>query len=167
MSTYGDYPYRVLLANRTQTPTLDQLQSQVNSLARILVDVQDAIKGIGDLSTIVASLNISSLVSAQSRALNSDFTISSTRNAIAFYTIELSVSQAITGTDTVAVDMFLNSISVGRVKKILTVTLGLGIAITNTDQKLLIGFVPAGSTVNLTSSGTGTATLNDSLELLL
>lgn len=158
MSLYSDNPQSILFNNRTQEPTLENLQAQVNSLARILVSQSL------EIPVVVVNPIISNI---QNRSLDSNFVVSGSRDALVFYTIELTASRVLTGSETAQVDLICAGNIIGTVKNLLTVTLALGVGITNTHQKILMGFVPMGSTINLASSGTGTSTLIQSLEVLL
>lgn len=160
MTTYSDNPQDIIFNNRSRTPTIEELTAQVTSLARILVNQNLNISTTAQTPTRLASL--------QNRSLNSDFIISNIQDALVFYTIELSVSLTLSGTDSETVTLMVNNVANVSIKNLITLVLGLlSLTQTNTQQEILIGFVPAGSTVNLTTSGTGTATLLQSMEVLL
>ena len=96
------------------------------------------------------------------RTLDTDFVISATRAAHVFYTLELTAALSLLGTHTD--DIAVAIIAVGVIqasifKNLLTATIVLGWCLTLTHQKVLAGYVPAGATVRLVSSGSGTATL--------
>lgn len=160
---YGDNPEDILLGNRTRTLTIEQAQAQINSLARMLVDVRNRCTQLeSEVVTLPATC-----WSQPSRSLNTDFTVHDTKNAWVFYTLELTVTGLITGTDNIAVSLFTDGLVTTMVKKLLTVTLALGVMITQTQQVILSAFVPAGKSINLTTSGTGIATLVNVLEVLV
>lgn len=162
---YTEDPQLILFNNRTRTPTLEELTEQVNVLARIAISANDFSDRIATLEAVYSQLAVSTIADKQTRSLNTDFVIDAARDALVFYTIELTATRILTGTDTAVTDLCVNGDSVCTVKNLLSVVLALGVNITNTHQKVLMGFVPRGGTVNLTSSGT--ATFINGVELLL
>lgn len=104
------------------------------------------------------------------RVLDTDFVIHSERNALVLYTVELTAPALITGTSSALVRLLVDGSPISVAKNLLTVSLGvLSLTMTSTQQKVVVGQVPPGSTVNLTSgiSNGGTATLISSVEVLL
>lgn len=99
------------------------------------------------------------------RALDADFVIHATRDAHVFYTVQLTASLFLTGTDYAQVSLSVDGTEIAVAKNLLTMTLALGVTQTVTHQKVVSTLVPAGSTVRLTS--TGTCSLIDTLEILL
>lgn len=158
---YADDPQQLLLANRLRVPSLETLAEQVNTIARILITQKLT------LEQVVTATPASPTLSKQERVLDTNFIVSTSQNALVFYTLELTASRILTGTDSTTVDLLLDGTTLGTVKNLLTVTLALGVGILHTHQKILMGFIPKGGTVNLATGGAGNATLISSLELLL
>lgn len=108
-------------------------------------------------------------VSYPSRALDTNFIISTTQAAQVSYTVELISTASLLGlnTDSADVDLQIDGISIAFSRNALAATISLGTAFTHTHRKVLPGYVPAGSTVRLASSGTGTSTFISAQEILL
>lgn len=105
------------------------------------------------------------------RILDTIFQISTTYPALVFYTVDLSVSFALLSSQAITVDLLSDASSPpttlhGQAKLLGSQLLGLGVTITNTQRQQLVAYIPAGNYVKLSSSGTGSATLINSLELL-
>ena len=108
------------------------------------------------------------------RSMDTDFIVSTNQNAEVSYTIETSTAATGAGSndDEARVDLVINGVIIhsarNRIVATLTAILGLlGISLTSNVQRwVLSGYVPMGSTVNLTSSGTGTKTLISAQEVL-
>jgi hypothetical protein len=167
MTIYSDDPQSILFSNRSRIPTLEQLTQQVNSLAKILVNSRGYDDRISSLESKLVPLLVEHVFQRPTRILDTDFIISSSRKSLVFYTVELTAARVLTGIDSASVTLMVDGISQTIAENLLNVTLALGVGITNTHQKIIIGYVPPGSTVNLTSSGTGTMTLIQSLEVIL
>lgn len=104
------------------------------------------------------------------RNLNEVFVVAALRPALVFYTVELTVTLASSGThtDSATVTLLIDGVSTtSTARNEVTATLLLGSAITLTYQQVLIGFATAGSTVEMVTSGTGTVTLVQSVEALM
>lgn len=107
-------------------------------------------------------------VSQPSRALNVDFTIDPLRNSLIFYTVSLTTSLGISGTDSAQVDLLIDGIITSTVQSSISLVLGLlSLTQSQSEQQILCGYVPGGSTVHLTTSGTETAVLVQCLEVLI
>lgn len=157
-----DSPQSIVIANRVYPVTADTLTQQVNALANMML-VVDAYE-----SRIVALEAERPSVSMPVRGLDANFVVDFARNALVFYTIDLDVSVAISGTQTAQVDLMVDSVSNATVKNKISLILGLlSLTVHPVHQKVLMGYVPAGSVVNLTTSGAGTSTLVQSMEVLL
>lgn len=161
---YANRPEDILFANRVPRTDPDTLLDQITSCAKILVNQQNRLMA---LEANQVTINAPVVIQPSTRALNTDFIVNSGRNALVFYTVELSTSCVLTGSDDVSVLLFIDGTSRGLIRNFLNVTLALGITVSQIHQKILTGFVPAGQTVNLTSSGTGSATLIQTIEVLM
>lgn len=167
MTFYDDRPERILMSNRTRVPSAEEITAQINALARMLINLAEANNRILSLENQILSLQVKPISLKVVRSLDTDFVVHSTRSALVLYTIELTASRVLTGTDSVQADLVVDGLSQSDLKNLLSVTLALGVGITSTHQKVLIGFILPNSTVNLTTSGTGTASIIQSLEVLL
>lgn len=164
---YSDIPDTIILNNRTLTPDLYNLQAQVTSLARIASDDRLQLALLPGMQAALTSLLTSRSGLRQTRALDTDFVISPTIDAFVFYTLELTTSLLIAGTDEITVDLVVDGQIISTVKSRLQMTLALGVTQTTVQQKILCGMVPKNATVRLTTtSNSGTATLITSFEAL-
>lgn len=161
--TFYVTPEDIILVNRTLMPTVSDLTQQILCLSNVVNQQAAQIKQLQAAAVVINPITWSQ----PSRSLDTDFVIDSGRDALVFYTVELTATGLISGTVFSQVTLNAQALPLATVKNLLTVTLGLGVLITQTQQKVLIGLVPAGQTVNLASSGTGTATLANVLEVLL
>lgn len=121
-------------------------------------------------SNVMRVLSPLRLVQAPGRALDTDFIVSPDRDALAIYSVELSVTGSLlVGTSHAEVVFNINGVAFGQHVLDLTSALTLGLSITPKVRKPLILFVPAGCTVNLSTntSGNGTVVLVNSQEALL
>lgn len=166
---YGDDPTQIILVNRTQAPTLENLKAQVTSLARAMVDLRIDQVTSEQVAAAVANGTFRPTLQAIERTLDTDFVISTERDTLAFYTVETVVTASALGltTTTADVQLVIDGVASGETQHNMSVTLGLSTSATHTHRKVLTGYVPRGATVNLTSSGTGTKTLISSVEILL
>lgn len=157
-----DSPQSIIINNREYPVTTDTLTKQVNALATMMLVVDGYEARISALEAAKPSF------SNPIRALDTDFVVDWVRDAYVVYTIESSVTVAITGSQYTQVDLNIDGNSNATIKHYLSMILGLlSLSVTQIHQKVLIGYVPAGSTVHMTTSGTGTATLIQCLEVLL
>lgn len=102
------------------------------------------------------------------RSFDENFVISENNNAYVIYTIELTTNVTLTGTDEVSVTLLDDLEAKATIRQTTTMTLLLGVTYTNSSQYVLSGFIPKGHIVNLqTYSNSGTATLINSMEILL
>lgn len=165
---YDVDPQQILFQNRTRIPNLEQLTDQVNALARNLIQQELINDRIIQLETIIA-LFTTRVGTPVARILNSDFVISLNQDTIGFYTIELTTSLSLTGTDEVSVDLNLDGISMAQVKNKQVLNLGiLSLTDTSTQRYLLSGYVRRSQIVNLAvTSNSGTATYVSGFEVLL
>lgn len=166
---YVDDPQLILMQNRTGL-SLNQMADQINALARIAISSKDHEGRIATLESALAALTKPSY-SYPMRVLDTDFVIDPNRHAIVNYTIDLDVTASLLGahTNTAIVNLIVNGTSAGIVKNDLIAIITLGLSVQPVQRKILSGFVPAGTTVNLTSTivGTGIATLVSAQEALL
>lgn len=162
-------PRRILMENRSRTPTIEELTDQVNRLATILSDKAANDLRISVIEAALAPLIVSRMFLKTERSLDTNFIVNPLRKALVFYTIELTASRGSTGVDTAQVNLLVDGVSVSSALNslTLTVTLPSEVEITNTLQKIVMGYIPSGSTVNIASSGTGISTVVQCLEVLL
>lgn len=168
LRVYADRPEDIIFQNRTLQPTLQNLQQQVTSLARVAFDDRLAIADLPDIRTKIAILDVPRQGDKVIRPLNTDFTISATRDALVFYTLELTTALLLAGTDEVTVDLVVGGQVISTVKSRITMTLILGVTRTDVQQKVLSGMIPRSAVANLTvTSNNGTAILISSYEVLI
>lgn len=160
-------PQQIIMANRKGEIDNNEIIKQLNSLAMILASQQNLDTRISALEASVTTLNLMPLFLYKDRTLNTEFTPHTTRNTLVFYTLELQVSRFVTGNDNISVSIIIDGIQQSTVKNALDVTLSLGLGITNTSQKHLFAFVPVNSVVKLETSGSGSASIIQSVEVLL
>ncbi len=108
---------------------------------------------------VTAGVNPST--SAATRSFNSAFQISTTKDAVAFYTVQISAAMTLGGGQTGTVFLETspdNSVwtEVGRVTNGNTGTLVIGVAITNNNIFQVAGYIPSNYFVRLRSTGTAT-----------
>lgn len=111
---------------------------------------------------------------ATTRALDSDFVVSAERNARVSYTIETTTAATGAGDNDsealveLVIDGVVRHSARNRIVATLTAILGLlGLSLTSNVQRwVLSGYVSAGQTVRLVTSGTGTAALLSVQEVL-
>lgn len=103
------------------------------------------------------------------RTLDTDFVVSTTRDAEVRYIVAFTIAATLLGsqTDTAQVDLLLDGVIADTTKSALMATLTLGVSLTHTYRLPLNCTVPAGSTIHLATSGTGTITLISAREILL
>lgn len=107
-------------------------------------------------------------VGAAGRSFNSAFTVSATRDAMVYYTINAAVSANSATVSNSRVDIQVAGATVDSVETAISVTTTVGTATVNlTEKKVISAYVPAGSTVQLVTSGTVTPTLLSGQEVLL
>lgn len=167
---YGDDPQDVIFNNRAGRSSLDSLGQDIVSLARSMANQRALIARIEALERAVALIPGTPVLTKQVRALDTDFVIDQNRNALVFYTIELTATGTLTGTSQVSVDLLVDTASISTIKNLLTVTLSLGSLIgSDTKQKVLVGYAPAKSVINLasSSSGGGSASIIQASEVLI
>lgn len=94
-----------------------------------------------------------------SRPLDTDYVISTTRDALVNYSIQLGISTTVGANTTAAaaIDLYTDGVVQSRVANYFTSTLPLGVAITQTLFAVLSAYIRAGSTVRLVLSTQGTA----------
>lgn len=121
------------------------------------------------LQAQIAALQTPRLHDFPARSLDTEFTVSTTRESEVSYTVALVASATLLGlnSDTADVNLYINGNLSAPNKNQLDATLGLGLSFTVTQHKTMTARVPAGATVQLVSSGTGTKTLLVSREVLL
>lgn len=105
-------------------------------------------------------LNKIPISSVASRALDTSFVVDSDSPALVFYTVELSVTL-----NTIEVELQIDDVVVGNAYLDTALLSGL-ISLETTTRQQLVGFANAGQTVQLVSSGAGTATVISTLELV-
>lgn len=116
------------------------------------------------------SLNFRSVsnVGSAGRPFNSAFTVSATRDAIVFYTINAAISSSTTTASNSRVDIQVAGSTVDSIESSVSVNATVGTTTVSIVQKRIISaYVPAGSTVQLVTSGTVTPTLLSGQEVLL
>lgn len=103
------------------------------------------------------------------RIFNEDYIISENKDAYVFYTIEMQAELLLAGTAYAKATLLVDEREVASVMNRIQMTLLLGVTETNTQQKILTTFVPAGSVCRITSeiSGNATIALIDFLEVLI
>lgn len=168
---YDENPLDILFNNRTRIPNLEQLTLQVNSLARMALTIKDNKNRLSTLEAAIIPLQVAKSFVNPDRSLNTDFIVSSTRDALVAYSIDLTVTASIVGTatNTILLALLINGVSINSIQQSLTATILIGLSIAPTHRHFLTTIVPAGATVNLTSTitGTGSATLVSTQETLL
>lgn len=152
---------------------MDDTQNQ--DIARLFTRV-DAVHDIHeeDLETTQDSLarKVSTFarVDKPQRELDTIFQPSETSACLVFYTVELSISYSLLSPQEVTVQLLSDTnsdpvIVQAEAKKSAEQLLGLAVTAIQTDRQQLVAYVPAGTYVKLATSGTGTATLVNQLEV--
>lgn len=128
---------------------------------------------VGSLSSQVATLAgqlLPRVWQTPTRALDTDFVVSATRDALVVYTVQLGASLSLSGTSSASVTLNVAGAAHAAVSNALTLALGLlSLTQSTTQQFVLTSIVPANDTVHLTSAlaGGGTASLINVMEVLL
>lgn len=165
----SDDPSAIIMDCRTGGKSLEDLTAYIVSLARTCLQISSILNRITALEAL--PVNVIPEIGLPVRSLDADFIISNTRNALVSYTVDLLVTASILGSHTndATVDLIVNGTSVAQAKNNLAAVITLGLSMTPAHRHVLSAFIPSGSTVNLTSSvtGTGVATYISAQEILL
>lgn len=165
---YVDDPQRILLENRTRTPTLQELTEQVKALARLAINAVEDSKRIEVLETTINSFNLKRNITNPIRTLDTDFIVHNNFDADVVYAFDLSVVASIIGIaiNEARISLLVNGIEMDSAKHTLQSTIVLGLSLQPSHRYTLSAFVLAGSTVSLNSTiiGTGTAAIVTAVE---
>lgn len=107
------------------------------------------------------------------RSFNSNYVVSENRSALVRYSVQIASSITLSGGQSglVALEYSANGvdnwIEAGRLVNTNTGAVVIGVSVTNTNAGQITGLIPAGYTVRLRSTGTGTITYLSGQETLL
>lgn len=163
---------QILMANRSRTPTHDELVEQVNTMARLLVAAgftdESTASSIGAVSTVLAS-KVTRTPSPLSvpRTLNVPHMISLTDPSLAIYTIELDVTAGLLNAEEITVTLLVDGTQQAQAHLYTNQLLGLlNVGVNNMTRQVLVAWVPAGALVTIATSGDGTPSLVGQVELV-
>lgn len=114
----------------------------------------------GTLASFAAKLDNTPSATGEARVLDTTFVVSRSAPALVIYTVELTVTLS-----SESCKLLIDGVAVGEALLNVSLLSGL-ISLSTTARQQLVGFVPAGSTVQLVTSGGGTVTLVQALELV-
>jgi hypothetical protein len=169
-------PYQIIMANRTRTPTLQELSQQVTSLARALVATNTASDtSVGMIKSTATALNNvlpAPVMSSTPRTLNTPFQVSTAGPALVVYNFEMAIQLALLTPQDIGVDLLIDVTNpptqdFGSAYMYANQTVGVSLTIAQKSREQLVGWVPAGYWVSLVTSGAGgTAALTSQLEVV-
>jgi hypothetical protein len=177
----------------TRTAYVGQLLTWLNGILAYSLSYVNAVSALTDIPTIVAttwdvsqvpvdpavtvlgalSLNpsptdpLAATPSTPTRALDTAFQISTSNAYMVFYTISISVTSTLLGSQAGAVELRSDSAATPTTARSKVSNTLSGVAATNTKEAVLCYLVPAGHYVKLVSSGAGTLSITSQTEVKL
>ena len=132
-----------------------------------IADLQQAVLILTEQMNNMASRSV--VVATVTRPLDTDFIVNPARPSFVMYTVELYVpTTLLIGVSQATVSLTVDGLTTHTAGTNLTAALSIGVAVSNREQVVLGTFVPANSTVNLTTTIVrgGTATYVFGQEIL-
>ncbi len=165
-------PAQVIMANRMGPQSLEVLTEQVTMLAHAMCgqaeySTAQGTKSSNDRYILGTKVPKNTATSSPQRTLNTPFQVDLSNSSLVFYTIELVVQAPLLDTQTASVLLHCNDIPSAEATLTSGQLSGISlVSLQTTSRQMLTGWIPAGHTVNLVSSGSGSSSVISSLELI-